>query len=102
MVESRRVQVVAALEEISRAMREKMTLRRGRLATVSGRIDALSPLSVLKRGFAVPQDLDGRVLRGVEDFSRGIMFRLRVADGRILCETKDTEPGHPQEARGDS
>jgi exodeoxyribonuclease VII large subunit len=101
MVEARRVQVVAALEEISRAMREKMTLRRGRLATVSGRIDALSPLSVLKRGFAVPQDLDGRVLRGVADFSRGITFRLRVADGRILCETKDTELGHPQEARGE-
>lgn len=102
MAESRRVRVAAALDGAARAMREKVALRWGRLATVSGRIDALSPLSVLKRGFAVPQDPEGRVLRRVADFSTGTTFRLRVADGRILCETKDTEPGHSMELRGES
>jgi hypothetical protein len=31
------------------------------------------------------------VLRGIDDFPEGGRFRLRVADGRVTCETLETE-----------
>ncbi|HEY7768208.1 exodeoxyribonuclease VII large subunit [Longimicrobium sp.] len=57
--------------------------RRERVAGIAGRLHALSPLSTLARGFAVPLDPSGRVLRGVADFRPGQEFRLRLADGSV-------------------
>ena len=37
----------------------------------------------LDRGYAVPVDPDGRVLKRRADFRPGAPFRLRVADGDV-------------------
>ena len=68
---------------------------KGRLAVLSGRLDALSPLSTLARGYAVPRTPDGRVLRSVDDLPAGRLFHLRVSDGEIVAESGgplETEP----------
>jgi exodeoxyribonuclease VII large subunit len=54
-----------------------------KLSVASGRLDALSPLGTLARGFAVPQDASGRVLRRAADFRAGHPFALRVVDGVV-------------------
>ena len=46
-------------------------------------LDALSPLRVLGRGYAVPMDDSGRVLKQRADFVKDQSFRLRVADGDV-------------------
>jgi exodeoxyribonuclease VII large subunit len=56
---------------------------RHRLERVGAQLDALSPLRVLDRGYAVPRDAAGRVLKRVADFAPGTSFRLRVADGDV-------------------
>lgn len=53
------------------------------LSVASGRLDALSPLGTLARGFAVPRDASGRVLRRTADFRAGDPFALRVVDGVV-------------------
>jgi exodeoxyribonuclease VII large subunit len=50
---------------------------------VGAQLDALSPLKVLDRGYAVARAADGRVLRRTADFRPGLAFRLRVADGEV-------------------
>jgi exodeoxyribonuclease VII large subunit len=97
-----RLRLATGLDALSRAIGGRIATGRGQLATLAGRVDALSPLSILQRGFAVPQDLNGAVLRGVADFPVGSTFGLRVADGRVLCETKETQSAHPQRTRGES
>jgi exodeoxyribonuclease VII large subunit len=71
---------------------ERMTAsfreRRGRLERAGGRLDALSPLGTLRRGYAVPLDHAGRVLRRAAEFEPGERFRLRVTDGNIHCRTE--------------
>ncbi len=66
-------------------------LERGqhRLATASGRLDALSPLKVLERGYAVARDADGRVLKRVAQFTRNLPFALRIADGEVRARVTD-------------
>ena len=65
--------------------------RRARLAASVGRLDALSPLAALKRGYTVAQAEDGRVLRQAADFEEGDRIRLRVQDGRIDCVVEGVE-----------
>ena len=56
----------------------------GALLTAHGaRLDALSPLKVLARGYAVARDEGGAVLKRVKQFPAGREFRLRVTDGEI-------------------
>jgi exodeoxyribonuclease VII large subunit len=57
--------------------------RRDAVASLAGRLNALSPLSTLARGYAVPLDPAGRVLRRTADFAPGDAFRLRVVDGTV-------------------
>ena len=56
---------------------------RHRLERLGAQLDALSPLRVLDRGYAVPRDASGRVLKRVADFAPNSPFRLRVADGDV-------------------
>ncbi len=60
--------------------------RRSIVRTLGGRLQALSPLSILERGYSLARGDDGRVLRRVEDFPRGRSFNLRVVDGSVACE----------------
>jgi exodeoxyribonuclease VII large subunit len=56
---------------------------RHRADRLAAQLDALSPLRILDRGYAVPVDPDGRVLKRRADFRPGAPFRLRVADGDV-------------------
>jgi len=58
--------------------------RSGALLTAhSARLDALSPLRVLARGYAVARDEEGRILKRVAQLRSGKEFRLRVTDGEV-------------------
>jgi exodeoxyribonuclease VII large subunit len=60
------------------------------LDRLGGRLEALSPLSTLERGYAVPMDAEGSVLRRLEMFEPGDAFRLRVVDGEVAARVEAT------------
>lgn len=66
------------------AIRSRLDRSRTRLAEAAGRLDGLSPLAVLGRGYALARrESDGRIVRTVEDVSIGDALELRVSSGRI-------------------
>jgi exodeoxyribonuclease VII large subunit len=68
---------------------ESLLARRGSLLErVAASLDALSPLTVLGRGYSVARDGRGRVLRRTADFAPGEDFRLRVSDGEVQATTR--------------
>ena len=70
-------------DRLVRAMERKLE-QSGALLTAHGaRLDALSPLRVLARGYAVARDTDGRILKRVAQLPAGKEFRLRVTDGEV-------------------
>lgn len=75
----------AARLGMATAVRARIRRETGRLSEVAAALDALSPLSTLARGYAVPLGRDGKLLRSAGDFSRGRDFRLRVVDGYVPC-----------------
>jgi exodeoxyribonuclease VII large subunit len=65
-----------------------LDLRRNRVETLAVQLDALSPLKVLGRGYALPMANDGRVLKRHADFIRDESFLLRVVDGSIRARVE--------------
>lgn len=62
--------------------------RRNLTDRLAAQLDALSPLKVLGRGYAVARDNSGRVLKRRADFVRDESFRLRVADGDVRARVE--------------
>ena len=55
---------------------------------LAAQLDALSPLRVLGRGYAVAIGTDGRVLKRRADFVRDETFRLQVVDGDVRARVE--------------
>ena len=93
-VEVSRDGVAAARLRMAAAMHARIRHESSRLSRSAAALDALSPLSTLARGYAVPLGRDGNLLRRAGDFARGRDFRLRVSDGYVPCAVT----GRPLEA----
>ena len=75
--------------------------RRRALETAAGRLQALSPVATMARGFAVARSLDGRTLTRAVDFTPGEEFDLAVRDGIVRAETRSITGRRVRDAGGD-
>lgn len=70
-------------DRLDRAMERNRERFRSRLALAAGRLDALSPLRVLSRGFAAVEDSGGSLVLRASNLSGGEHLVLRFSDGRV-------------------
>lgn len=74
----------------------KTKIERGRagIAALAARLDALSPLKVLARGYAVAETTDGHTITHVQTLTNGKRFVLQFTDGRAYCQVNHVEPAN--------
>jgi exodeoxyribonuclease VII large subunit len=77
---SRRVDELAA--ELSRAASDRLRESRGQVAALGGRLEALSPVKVLARGYSVTWK-GGELVRRADDVTPGDRIRTVFGDGEI-------------------
>jgi exodeoxyribonuclease VII large subunit len=77
-------------DRLTGAVERRLERHRHELAGLAGRLDALSPLRILERGYALARDAQGRVLKRVAQFPRGLAFRLRVTDGEVAARAGES------------
>ncbi len=65
---------------------------RSRLQSATARLQALSPLSVLGRGYALVYAADGTLLRSADETAAGQTIRARLSQGSIEARVTDTKP----------
>ena len=70
------------------AMESAIQARHTVTQRLGAQLEALSPLRVLGRGYAVPFGDDGRVLKRLADFTPEKRFRLRVAEGDVRARVE--------------
>jgi exodeoxyribonuclease VII large subunit len=67
--------------------------RRAGIGSVAGRLNALSPLAILSRGYAVARRPDGEILSRAAQFIAGERFDLLLHDGVVGSRAEDIKPG---------
>ncbi|HEV3342914.1 MAG TPA: exodeoxyribonuclease VII large subunit [Pirellulales bacterium] len=85
------------LDELSsrgdRAMRQRLALGRRHLDATTARLDSLSPLGVLGRGYSLTQRLgDGRLIRDAAQISPGDLLSTRFAQGQAISRVEEVKP----------
>jgi len=73
-----------------------MELRHSRLVGLASRLEALNPLAILERGYAVVTTESGRVVRRLLDVQTGQPLVVRVADGKFFVRVTDPSPADLQ------
>jgi exodeoxyribonuclease VII large subunit len=66
---------------LERAFEVRLERRQAVLEQLMGKLDALSPLKVLDRGYSIAQDLDGNVIRSAKKIKAGQDLQIKFADG---------------------
>ena len=63
----------------------KLLHEKERLGTLASKLDALSPLKVMARGYAIALDDDGNVIKSAADMDSDMEFDLKLHDGEKRC-----------------
>lgn len=66
---------------LERAIRVRLDKRRSQLETWAGRLNALSPLQVLERGYSIVKAPDQHVIKSVRQVKKGMSLELQFSDG---------------------
>ena len=66
-----------------------VSTQRERFARLAAALDAMSPLKVLGRGYAIAQKMDGTVVGSVQSAAPGDWLCLRLADGSLPCQVME-------------
>jgi exodeoxyribonuclease VII large subunit len=84
-----RARFAHAANALRRALPQRLADRRAALAGLAGRLDSLSPLAVLSRGYAiVRRERDGAILRAAEQVTSGERVRIRLSEGEIAARVE--------------
>ena len=86
-----RMRFDAASAACGGAMDYKVQEARERLGLAAASLDALSPLGVLQRGYAIAQDASGKLLRDAASVAQGDAISVRLAKGKIDARVEATD-----------
>ena len=92
-LQDRRERVARQERRIGDLVRARVADGESRLARAAGKLDSLSPLAVLSRGYALVWDQNGRLVRDPADVRAGEPLRIRVAGGEVPAVVTGKEPG---------
>jgi exodeoxyribonuclease VII large subunit len=73
---------------LSRAAQSRVEAERHKLAVAASKLDMLSPLAVLGRGYALVKDEAGNLISRAAMVRTGQKLGLRFEDGEVSCQAK--------------
>lgn len=77
--------LVSLKKELSDAFENKLSRCKYDLGILSGKLDALSPLSVLARGYAAVKTKDNKIIKSKEDIKVNDKINIKFIDGSAVC-----------------
>ena len=82
-IADRRERVARQAERLRGLASSAVDAGRGRLSRLAGKLDSLSPLAVLSRGYALVWNEEGRLVRQPDEVRVGEALRIRVSGGAL-------------------
>ena len=99
-VQHTRGKVERSQQAIVLLLQQRLRQARRELAASMGRLDALSPLGVLQRGYSIVLGPDGVALRDVRQVHPGDIVEVRPASGRLWARVEDRLAAEEEETHG--
>ena len=90
-VDQKRMELDYASEKLATAAHRKFSKKREEYISLASKLDALSPLKVLTRGYSVATTESGELVKSVKQVSNGDRLSLRLSDGSIACRVTEEE-----------
>ena len=90
-VQDRRLQLDYMQDKMTSAARTHWDREARRFAGTVAKLDALSPLKVLGRGYAMARTEEGGILRSSAQVRPGDRIELRLAQGSLGCRVEEVE-----------
>lgn len=78
-------------QRLSSAIAKEQNCRKERFELGMAKLNALSPLAVLTRGYSITQSEDGRVLRDAADVAPGEKLQVRLKRGKLQAQVLSSE-----------
>lgn len=88
IIEDYRQDIDTKLKSIGNSFKMCIMKNKKDFGKICAALDALSPLSVMSRGYAIPLDTEHNVIKSVNDMTSGKEFELKMSDGDISCTVK--------------
>lgn len=85
-IQRKRDSLSVVLQSLVSEMRLRLERERRRFEVAAGRMQALSPLAILERGYSICRDSRGVILKEVRGLSRGDSVEIRLARGELGCK----------------
>jgi len=86
----RRREHCAGSHALGEAIARRLALAERRLEPLASRLETLSPLKVLERGYAIVQTEDGRIVKRAIDAPEGASIRVRLHEGRLTALVRES------------
>ncbi len=88
-IEDKRVALDHIQRRLSSAGSGMVATGRNRFVGYAAKLDALSPLKVLGRGYSIAMNMDNNVIKSTDDVEIGDKIRLRLEKDTILCSVEE-------------
>ena len=89
----RRMMLDSLSSDMQHKVHDLLNQRKARAELLRHKMEALSPLAVLDRGYSIVTDKDGRTLKSVSQANAGDNITIRLSDGRILADVQEVQDG---------
>ena len=90
-LQDKRMQLDYVQQRLSTAAREQLQGEQQRFTRLTAALDALSPMKVLSRGYAMAQKQDGAVLKNSQQVAVGEQICVRLGQGSLQCTVDGKE-----------
>jgi len=84
-IDDRRIQLDRSTEWLFGSISSKVSRERNYYAGLAVAMDAMSPLKVLGRGYAMAQNADGKIIKEAKDVKSGEQIKVRLQKDEISC-----------------
>ena len=89
LVDNRRMELDRSRERLASAEEMILAVKRRCFVASTAKLEAMSPLKVLTRGYAIADDKKGNAIRSAGQLHNGDRITLRLSDGRANCLVED-------------
>lgn len=87
-IDDANLRIDSLIKSMDSSLKMKTMHLKRELSSAAAKLDALSPLQTLARGYSIPTTEDGTVIRSAKEMKGGTEFTLRMKDGSTDCIVK--------------